>query len=296
MADTTIVAEGLNFAESPNVGPDGRVFVSDFYAHEVVAFDPTTWSREVVAAVPGQPSGIGWRPDGSMLIVSMRDFKLLELDLDGRLREAADLSPVAVGASNDMYVDRRGRAWIGDFGVDLYTILRDEPEGDPLFGPGANPPTATISLVDCDGDVSRAAAGLRFPNGMVELSDGTLVVAETVGACLTSFTMTDDGRLTDRRLFFGLSSAGVEGSPVLPDGICVDAEDGIWVSDPVGGGAVRVVDGRVERRISTSQPCFAVGLVGDVLVACTAESSNPNIAATRKTGRLETVPAPVPAA
>jgi sugar lactone lactonase YvrE len=295
MADTTIVKEGLHFAEAPSVGPDGRLYLSDFYAHEVLALDTTTWESEVVATVPAQPSGLGWRPDGTMLIVSMNDRLLLGLRAGGELEEVADLGSVARGSANDMYVDGQGRAWVGDFGFEFYQLLAEDPEADPLFGPGANPPTASIAFVDLDGTVSQAAEGLKFPNGMVELSDGRLVIAETVGACLTSYSMTQDGRLTDREVFFDLTTAGPGGAALLPDGICVDAEDGIWVSDPTSGGAVRVLDGRVERRIATSQPCFAVGLVGDQLVACTAESSNPNIAGASRTGRLEVTSAPAPA-
>lgn len=295
MTDTTIVKEGLHFAEAPVVGPDGRLYLSDFYAHEVLALDTTTWDSEVVAEVPAQPSGLGWQPDGSLLIVSMNDRKLLKLSPGGVVEEFADLGSVARGSSNDMYVDRGGRAWVGDFGFEFYRLLAEDPEADPLFGPGVSPPTASIAFVDLDGTVTAAADGLMFPNGMVELSDGRLVVAETVGARLTSFSMTADGRLTDRQTFFDLSTAGPDGGALLPDGICVDAEDGIWVSDPTSSGAIRVVDGRIERRISTSQPCFAVGLVGDQLVACTAESSNPNIAGVTRTGRLEVTAAPAPA-
>jgi sugar lactone lactonase YvrE len=296
MTDTTIVREGLHFAEAPGVGPDGRLYLSDFYAHEVLALDTTTWDSDVILTVPAQPSGLGWQPDGSLLIVSMNDRKLLRLSTAGVVEDFADLGSIARGSSNDMYVDAEGRAWVGDFGFDFYRLLSEDPEADPLFGPGANPPTASIAFVDLDGTVTSAAAGLRFPNGMVELSDGRLVVAETVGACLTSFSMTADGQLKDRQVFFDLSTAGPGGVALLPDGICVDAEDGIWVSDPTNAGAIRILDGRIERRIQTSQPCFAVGLVGEQLIACTAESSNPNIAGVTRTGRLEVVPAPAPAA
>ncbi|WP_193608399.1 SMP-30/gluconolactonase/LRE family protein [Nocardioides lijunqiniae] len=295
MTDTTTVLTGLHFAEAPTLGPDGHLYLSDFYAHEVLRVDVTDWSTTVVATVEEQPSGLGWLADGSLLVVSMNDRRLRRLDPDGTLHDHADLSGVARGSANDMYVDQQGRAWVGDFGFDFYGLLRDEPDADPLFGPDADPPTASIALVTSDGTVTRAAEGLQFPNGMVELSDGRLVVAETVGKCLTAFDV-DGHRLINRRQYADLRTAGPGGAAVLPDGICVDAEDGIWVSDPAGSGAVRIAGGEVRERVSTSQPCFAVGLVGDQLVCCTAESSNPNVAGTRRTGRLEvctvTVPGP----
>jgi sugar lactone lactonase YvrE len=293
MVDTTVVKEGLHFAESPSEGPDGFVYVSDFYAHEVLRVDPRTWSVSIAAAVPAQPSGLGWLPDGRLLVVSMRDLKLLRLEADGTLSVHADLSPVARGAANDMKVDAMGRAWVGSFGFDFYGLLEADPDADPLFGPSANPPMADIACVQPDGTVHMAAQGLQFPNGTVQLSDGTLVIAETVGACLTAFSIDPAGKLTDRRIWADLSRLGPDGGKVLPDGICADAEDGIWVSDPAHSRAIRLdARGRVTERVSTSQPCFAVGLSGPdgrTLICCTAETSNPIVASTRRTGKLEIV-------
>lgn len=56
---------------------------------------------------------------------------------------------------------------------------------DPLFGPGANPPTATLVRVAADGTTRAAASGLGLPNGMAQLNDGTLLVAETVFGRIT---------------------------------------------------------------------------------------------------------------
>lgn len=293
--NTRIVLTGLHFAEAPTLGPDGYLYLSDFYAHEVLRVDMTDWSTEVVAKVEEQPSGLGWLADGSLLIVSMNDRSLRRLDPAGQLHDYADLGSIARGASNDMYVDPQGRAWVGDFGFDFYALLRSDPEADPLFGPGANPPTASITLVTPDGTVTQATDGLQFPNGMVQLTDGRMVIAETVGKCLTSFDV-DGHHLVNRALFADLSHAGPGGEAVLPDGICADTEDGIWVSDPTNVGAVRIVDGIPRQRVATSQPCFAVALAGDQLICCTAESSNPNIAATRRTGALEICTVSVPGA
>lgn len=292
MVQAKIVYEGLCFAESPSEGPDGRVYVSDFFLHKVLSFDPVSWQPVDVASVPAQPSGLGWLPDGRLLIVSMRDLRLLRLERDGTLSLHADLSSVARGAANDMKVDRLGRAWVGSFGFDFYGALESDPTSNPLIGPDAKPPTAAIARVDIDGSVSTAADGLKFPNGSVQLSDGTLVVAETVGACLTAFSITDDGLLVNRRTLVDLSDYGPDADTVYPDGICVDAEDGIWLSDPVHSRAIRIdLTGAVTDAIATSQPCYAVGLTGGAqptLVCSTAASPDPGIAATQRTGKLET--------
>ncbi|MGW1729376.1 SMP-30/gluconolactonase/LRE family protein [Streptomyces sp. NPDC002306] len=289
---TTVILKDLHFAEAPSWGPDDALYVSDFYAHEVLRIDLKTKKRTIVAKIPGQPSGIGWLPDGRMLVVSMRDQLLLRLEPNGALVPHADLSSVALGAANDMLVDGQGRAWVGCFGFDFYALVDADPAADPLFGPDADPPTAPLIRVDRDGSVHMAARGLAFPNGMTQLSDSTLIVAETVGMRLTAFTVYADGSLTDRRIWADLRHAGADGGGIRPDGICADSNDAIWVSDPVRGGAV-LVDraGRVLDMVQTSQPCFAVGLAGAdrmTLVCCTAATSNPSIAAKRRTGHIET--------
>ncbi|MBF6351716.1 SMP-30/gluconolactonase/LRE family protein [Nocardia flavorosea] len=293
------MTSGLHFAESPATGPDGQLYVSDFYAHELLQVDPRSFAVTVAARVPGQPSGMGWLPDGTHLVVSMRDKRVLAVGADGSTQCYADLGRLARGAANDMFVDSAGRAWVGTFGFDFYAELAAHPEADPLFGPEANPPTAEIIAVTGAGRAGIAATGLRFPNGTAQLTDGTLVVAETAGACLTGFTIAGNAALTQRRTVIDLSSAGVGGEPIRPDGICVDAEDGVWVSDPAGGRVVRfdVTRGVATDAVATSQPCFAVGFTGagaQTLVCCTAQTSNPNIAARERTGRLETVRVAVP--
>jgi sugar lactone lactonase YvrE len=138
----------------------------------------------------------------------------------------------------------------------------------------------------CDGSPVRVVHDKR-------ISNGTLVIAETVGACLTAFAIAPDGKLTDRRIWADLSSLGPTGDKVLPDGIGIDADDGIWVSDPAHSRAIRIGwKGSVIDIVSTSQPCFAVGLSGrdgKTLICCTASTSNPNIAATLRTRKLEIV-------
>lgn len=291
MAGTTVLLEGLHFAESPSCGPDGALYVSDFYAHQVLRVEVDSGTPEVVAKVPGQPSGLGWLPDGRLLVVSMRDRQLLRQDADGELRQHADLSAVAIGAANDMLVDATGRSWVGSFGFDFYAQLEADPQADPLFGPEANPPTATLAVVEPDGTVRPSASGLRFPNGMAQLSGNTLVVAETVGGVLSAFTINQDGSLTNRRVWADLSASGPGDEPILPDGICADHDGAVWVSDPTHSRAVKVHEGgEVSATVRTTQPCFAVGLAGvhkRTLVCCTAPTSNPNVVATSKQGRLE---------
>ncbi|HLM63752.1 MAG TPA: SMP-30/gluconolactonase/LRE family protein [Acidimicrobiales bacterium] len=225
MADRafTTLAEGGGFFEGPR-WHDGRWWVSDFYERTVTAIEPGG-GREVVLTVEGQPSGLGWRPDGSLLVNSMKDRRVLRRAGDGTVEEVADLSGVAAvgGYLNDMVVDAAGRAYVGNFGFDLMG-------GEPLSD------TALVR-VDPDGSVTVAAEGLSFPNGTVITPDGsTLVVGETTGGRLTAFTVAGGGALVDRRVW-----AEVPGTS--PDGCTLDAEGRIWAADALGNRLVRVAEG-----------------------------------------------------
>ena len=269
--------EGLTFPEGPR-WRDGRLWFSDFYTHRVIAVDPGG-RAETVAEVPQQPSGLGWTPDGHLLIVSMLDRRLVRLE-GGHLHTVADLSRIATGHCNDMVVDAGGRAYVGNFGYDRH-------RGEPLR-------SACIARVDPDGSVSVAAEDLIFPNGTVITPDGkTLIVAETRGHRLTAFDVMPDASLANRRSF-----AELEGC--LPDGICLDAEGAIWVTDAGGGPLLRVFEGgRIERTIPTGErsafACMLGGAERRTLFLCTSTGSGPAMAEKRD-GRIEFFEVEVPGA
>jgi sugar lactone lactonase YvrE len=268
--------DGLCFPEGPRWHED-RLWFSDMHSQQVLAVD-TEGRVETITTVPQDPSGLGWLPDGRLLIVSMRDRRLLRLDAEG-LTQVADLSGVAPCHSNDMVVDAQGRAYVGNFGFDLHA--------------GQSPTETNLALVLPDGRVSVAAEKLRFPNGTVITPDGrTLIVGETFGACLTAFDVAEDGSLSGRREWARMEKA-------IPDGICLDAEGAIWVASPVGGNVLRLREGgEVTHRIEVEHEAFACMLGGPerrTLYLCTAASSDPKQTQAR-TGRIEQVEVDVPGA
>ena len=248
---------GYTFFEGPRWHA-GRLWLSDFYTHQVIAVG-LDGQVEKIAEVPQQPSGLGWLPDGRLLVISMRDRKILRREADGRLVQHADLSAVASGHVNDMVVDGQGRAYVGNFGFDLMA--------------GAAPALATLACVQPDGTVSVAAEGLFFPNGSMLTPDGkTLIVGETMGNRISAFDVHGDGTLGPRRdwaVFGDLPTAtdvpGVLASlKAAPDGAVLDAEGAVWFADAVGNRAVRMAPGgKILDSISTgNMGCFALTLGG----------------------------------
>ncbi|SDM55454.1 SMP-30/gluconolactonase/LRE family protein [Allokutzneria albata] len=205
--EAQVVVEGLRLGEGPRRGPDGGVYLSDFYDHHVLRVDITTGEREVVCVVPQQPSGLGWLLDGRMLVVSMIDRSVRRLEPTGELVLHADLSDVSAFLANDMLVDPVGRAYVGNFGFDLHGFIAEHGEAS-LFTGTTPIPTADVALVHPDGSVRVAAADLLFPNGTVLLPDGRIVIAETLALRLTAFDVAEDGTLVNPTTFAAGSAAG----------------------------------------------------------------------------------------
>jgi sugar lactone lactonase YvrE len=272
------VLAGLIFPEGPR-WREGRLWFSDMHAREVIAMTPDG-ARETVYTHDGPVSGLGWLPDGRLLIVSMVDQQLLRREADGRVVRHADLSHIATGRCNDMVIDAGGRAYVGNFGYDY---------------PGGEPKVARMARVDPDGTVTEAAGDLLFPNGTVITPDGkTLIVGETFASRMTAFDLGADGTLSNRRVWAQLAPTE------YPDGCCLDAEGAIWVASPATNEVLRVREGgEIVERIKADQGVFACMLGGAdrrTLYVLTASSADPDAVGANRTGRIEAVRVDVPGA
>lgn len=231
--------------------------MSDFYSHRVLAF-AQSGRVETVCKVDAQPSGLGFNPDGELLVVSMLDRRLMTWQ-GGKLREVADLSRIVDYPLNDMVVDRAGGAYIGNFGF--------QPSSGKIG-------TTDLVRVERDGTAHKVASGLCFPNGMVIDSIGQrLLVAETYAFRIAGFDVAEDGSLSNRTVWAAFSDGESVSSvgdalgrrSVLPDGLALDEEGLVWVADANGRGAIRIDSGgKIADRIELDAEltAFAVTLGG----------------------------------
>jgi len=258
---------------------DGRLWFSDMHTGVLYSVSPEDSTPRVELTVDDQPSGLGWLPDGSLVVSCMLTRRIMRRGTDGQLTEYADLSAATEYPINDLIVDRSGRVIVGGFGYDLYADAA--PSDGSLFG------------VAADGSYQVLADDLVFPNGMVILSSGVLVVAETFAARLTAYDIGANGELRGRRVWALLP----EGS--TPDGLCADAEDAVWVSSILPGQFLRVSEGgTVTDTISLvdrlAVDCVLGGPGGTTLLLSTADSFHPEDTARSVVGRIEAVVVAVP--
>jgi sugar lactone lactonase YvrE len=278
MPEPRIVMTGLVFGESPR-WHDGRLWLSDMGAGAVIALD-LDGKSEVVARVQTGVSGLGFLPDGRLLIVAMRDGVLLRREPDGSLATYADLSGLSRYAWGDMALDGRGHGYVSELGFD--------------FGTGAEFAPGSLALVTPDGAARQVADGFAFPNGVVVTPDNaTLIIAESYAERLTAFDIGADGSLSHRRVW-----ATIPGSH--PDGLSLDAENAIWYADVPAQRCVRVREGgEVVQTIELDRGCFACMLGGAerrTLFMMTAAFSNVAGMAGTRTGQVRAVDVPVPGA
>jgi sugar lactone lactonase YvrE len=251
--DAEVFLDGLGFGESPR-WHDGRLWFSDFIWHRVSSAGLAGDVR-VEVELDDQPSGLGWLPDGRLLVVSMHKRQVLRHEPDGTLAVHADLSDIATGHGNDMVVNSDGTAYVGNFGSDLLA--------------GEVPRAVKLAIVRPDGTVSAGLEDLLVPNGSVITPAGeTLIVGESYAQRYTAFPIAADGSLGASRLWADL------GPGRNPDGCALDAEGAIWFANCFGHEVVRVLEGgEVTDVIELPETPWACALGGEdghtlFMIAC----------------------------
>jgi sugar lactone lactonase YvrE len=289
--DVVTISEGHTYLEAPR-WHDGRLLISDLYTHRVVSLREDGTDLQVEASLDVPPAGIGWLPDGTLLVTATQSQQLLRRVRDGSLVVHADLSSYARGWVNDFSVDDAGRAYIGHFGFDLFG-------GEPLQ-------PASILCVDPNGTVRTVADDVYFPNGSAITDDGRLLVGETFGNRVTAFRIAGDGSLTERETWmsFGAPSTSTNVFEVLgemsvaPDGCAIDAEGALWIADIAHGRIVRVLDGSIVDEVVPGSGVFACALGGEdgrTLFLCCAPDFDPNARAATREGQVRAVRVDIPA-
>jgi sugar lactone lactonase YvrE len=283
-----VVREGLIFGECPR-WHGGRLWYSDFYRRGVYSMD-AQGEECLEHVVKGQPSGLGWLPDGDLLCVSMRDHQVLRFH-DGEPSLFCDISSYCGFWANDMVTSATGVSYVGNFGFDLHAMLRDVGAAEMLVN---RPPTTNLVVISPDGDILQVVPDMDFPNGTVITPDGaTLIVGETLSCRLTAFDIATNGTLSNRRVWAQMEF-------VYTDGMCLDAEGQIWLANAIAPSCLRVREGgEITAMVETGQISFACMLGGEdrrSLYIMTSPTSDRFEIADKHHGRIEVAEVVVPGA
>jgi sugar lactone lactonase YvrE len=271
-----LLADGFVFPEGPR-WHQGKLWLSDMWDFGVYRLS-LDGRRERIADVPQRPSGLAFLPDGTPLVVSMVDRRILKI-IEGTTVEFANISEIVSGDANDMSIAPDGRIYVSSFGYDIFK--------------GAPPRLANIALIEPDGTARVAITGVDFPNGMLVVDGGRrLVVAETWASRLVVYDRAEDGTLHNRQIHTELGTR-------TPDGLCQDCEGGIWVSSFLTDEFIRVTpDGVISDRVSCpgrrAVACELGGADGRTLFCLTFAGNIDDIVARKRAGAAETARVEVP--
>jgi carbohydrate kinase (thermoresistant glucokinase family) len=267
-SETEVLLDKLMFPEAPRWYQNWLWF-TDQHAQRVIRVNQRG-ERETIATMDDLPGGLGWLPDGRLLVVSMIKRQVVAL-VEGRLTPYTDLSALAAFHCNDMLVDRLGRSYVGNFGFDLH--------GGEVQAP------AELILVEPNGCPRVVAEDLIFPNGCALSHDGcTLLVAETFASRITAFSVDEHGDLSNRRVWAELDGA-------YPDGIALDKEGNLWIAAPNLSRVIKVKEGgeviQEIQPIGDPYACILGGETGETLFITSSESDDPSLAKSLLSGRIE---------
>jgi sugar lactone lactonase YvrE len=269
------IVGGLAFPEGPRWHENSFWFTDQ---HDASVYHLTTEGELTrYATTDDRPGGLGWLPDGSLLVVYMTQRRLMRR-VESNWEEYADLSSLASYHCNDFVVDHRGVVFAGNF-------------GEPIM-PGRPMAPAELIRVDPSGQAEVVSRDLVFPNGSAITEDGhSLLVAETFAHRISRFALDSESRITGHDIWADLGAA-------TPDGICLDTEDALWVASPFTHEVLRVAEGGdLLGRCQTLGTPYAC-MLGDedrqTLYICTSETDDPAEAARIKSGRIESVQVDVP--
>ncbi len=265
-----ILIEGLSFPESPR-WHEGNFWFTDQHAKRVYRLH-LDGKLETIIETEDLPGGLGWLPDGSLLVVYMTRRQIMKWN-GSELELYADLSRHASFHCNDMVIDEEGRIYAGNFGFDLHG--------------GDEQTSAELLLIDKNRLISVESSEVVFPNGSVITPDKKhLIVAETFAHRLTDFKLDGYGKIKSSRTWAELGD-------VTPDGICLDDAGMIWVASPGTHEVIRVKHGGSKVSFcntrGTPYACMLGGEARKTLYICTSETDDPEKAIQLKSGRIEAV-------
>jgi D-xylonolactonase len=181
---------------------------------------------------------------------------------------------LAGGRTNDARVDAQGRLWVG-------TVASD-------------PDSRRARLLRVEGGhCTTALRDLTLANGVDVAGDGRIYLVDTFAHTVLRCTLDGAGEIVDAAPFIVVEHA-------LPDGLCVDADGGIWIALWGGSGVERYdAEGRRTDLIrtpgasQTTSLAFGGSDLRDVFITTAAEGSKDAhggalfVARARIPGRIE---------
>lgn len=112
MTDTQPTLTGLHTPEALRWHDHALWFV-DVFRNRVCRADGSG-GYDLIAQFEDHPVGLGFAPDGGLLVALMNSRQIVRVDIDVKTSDYVDLTEYPGTRLNDMVVDGRGRIYVGN--------------------------------------------------------------------------------------------------------------------------------------------------------------------------------------
>ncbi|WP_226782439.1 SMP-30/gluconolactonase/LRE family protein [Oceaniglobus trochenteri] len=234
MEDVTYAIPGEDFlGEGPFWSPDDKLLHwVDILAPAVISADPATGKR-VSQAMP-ELIGVAV-PKASGGFICATETGVKTLSPNGQIQPLCDPEADMPGNRlNDGKCDALGRLWVGSLAINT------EPGKGKLW------------RIDADGTATCMESGIHISNGLGWSPDHrTFYFTDSGIRTIWAYDFDlERGEIANRRAFVTLDE-----EQGVPDGLCVDAEGGVWVAIWDGWKVCRFnADGTLDREVSVPVP------------------------------------------
>lgn len=266
--DTDLQIEQLTDGFSWSEGPAWDAKRQRLYFSDVPENTAYIWSEEKGLEIFRKPSGLPEGGDGTNGLLMARDGRLLTANHGKRA-----LTKVDIDSGEDMILadTYEGKKFNSPNDVieakDGTLYFTDPPYG---LKDGDESPLKELSIngvyrLSTDGKITVVDSRLTRPNGIVLSPDEkTLYVAQSDpdAQILKHYTISDDGNISDKGLFFDANPLAGDDAPGLPDGMCVAQTGHIFATGP-GGVLILSPEGKLLGRILTEKATANCGFGDD---------------------------------
>lgn len=201
-AEITLVASDYKFTEGPAVDKVGNVFFTDQPNDRIIKWAVADGSVSVYMQPSGRANGLYFDRQGNLLACADEKFQLWRIDPQKNVTVLVDgFEGKDLNGPNDLWVDLKGGIYFTDpfYKRDYWERTEKEIKNERVYY--LTPSMEKIKIVAND---------FERPNGIVGSPDGETLYVSDIGAKKTySYTISEDGYLTNKQLFVDMGSDGM---------------------------------------------------------------------------------------
>ncbi|MDT0691602.1 SMP-30/gluconolactonase/LRE family protein [Salegentibacter sp. F188] len=201
-AELQLVVDGYDFTEGPSADKNGDVFFTDQPNDQILKYDVETNSVSVFMEGAGRANGLYFDNENTLIACADEEFQLVRITSDKDIKVLVeDFEGKDLNGPNDLWIDEKGGIYFTDPYYQRPYWDRSSPDLESqnvyYLAPGAK------SLIPVADDLVQ-------PNGIIGTPDGkTLYVADIGDKKTYSYSISEDGSLSNKTLFVEMGSDGM---------------------------------------------------------------------------------------